>query len=53
MTNGEPAKGQPNVERKGPLAELPSKPDLRVGQIKAPGDNQWLKLPDTEPDPLR
>ena len=31
-------------DKKGPLAELPSKPGAHVEQIKALGDNEWLNL---------
>ena len=31
-------------DRKGPLAELPSKPGPHVEKIKAMGDNEWLNL---------
>jgi hypothetical protein len=47
LAAAEPAK----VEIKGPLAGLPSKPGLHIEQIKALGDNQWLKLPPAVGDP--
>ena len=50
-TADEPAKEQPKIARKGPLAELPSKPGPHLEQIKALGDNQWLKLPAAAGDP--
>ena len=31
-------------DKKGPLAELPSKPGAHVEKIKAMGDNEWLNL---------
>ncbi len=39
------------VERKGPLAGLPSPPGPHVEKIKALGDNQWLNLGSPVPDP--
>lgn len=38
-------------DKKGPLAELPSKPGARVEKIKALGDNQWLGLGAPAADP--
>ena len=39
------------VERKGPLAGLPSEPGPHLEKIKALGDNQWLNLGSPEADP--
>jgi hypothetical protein len=39
------------VERKGPLAALPSAPGPTVEKIKALGDNQWLNLGSPAADP--
>lgn len=36
---------------KGPLAGLPSAPGPHIEKIKALGDNEWLKLPETAADP--
>ena len=38
-------------DKKGPLAELPSKPGAHVEKIKALGDNGWLKLGAPAADP--
>ena len=38
-------------DKKGPLAELPSKPGAHIEKIKALGDNQWLHLGVPAPDP--
>ena len=38
-------------DKKGPLAELPSKPGPHVEKIKALGDNEWLNLGSPAPDP--
>lgn len=38
-------------DKKGPLAELPSKPGAHIEKIKALGDNQWLHLGIPTPDP--
>ena len=38
-------------DKKGPLAELPSKPGAHVEKIKALGDNQWLNLGAPAADP--
>ena len=38
-------------DKKGPLAELPSKPGPHVEKIKALGDNEWLKLGAPAADP--
>jgi len=38
-------------ERTGPLAGLPSKSGPHIEQIKALGDNQWLRLPEAAGDP--
>jgi hypothetical protein len=38
-------------DKKGPLAELPSKPGSHVEKIKALGDNEWLKLGAPAADP--
>ncbi|HOX05616.1 MAG TPA: hypothetical protein PK280_04365 [Planctomycetota bacterium] len=45
----EPAKTE--VKIAPPLAGLPSKPGPHIEQIKALGDNAWLKLPETAADP--
>jgi hypothetical protein len=37
--------------KKGPLAELPSKPGAHIEKIKALGDNQWLNLGAPAADP--
>jgi hypothetical protein len=37
--------------RKGPLADLPSKPGPHVEKIRALGDNEWLSLGKPAPDP--
>jgi len=39
------------VERKGPLAGLPSAPGPHIEKIKAMGDNTWLELGSPTPDP--
>ena len=39
------------IERKGPLAGLPSKPGPHVDKIRALGDNEWLNLGSPAPDP--
>jgi hypothetical protein len=44
-----PTKGGP--ERKGPLADMPSKPGTHMEKIKALGDNQWVCLGSPAPDP--
>jgi hypothetical protein len=31
-------------DKKGPLADLPSKPGVHIEKIKAMGDNEWLNL---------
>ncbi len=38
-------------DKKGPLADLPSKPAAHVEKIKAMGDNEWLKLGAPAADP--
>ncbi len=38
-------------DKKGPLAELPSKPGAHIEKIKALGDNQWLHLGVPASDP--
>lgn len=38
-------------DKKGPLADLPSKPGAHVEKIKALGDNQWLELGIPAADP--
>jgi len=38
-------------DKKGPLADLPSKPRAHVEKIKAMGDNAWLKLGVPAADP--
>jgi len=38
-------------DKKGLLAELPSKPGAHIEKIKALGDNQWLHLGVPAPDP--
>ena len=38
-------------DKKGPLADLPSKPAAHVEKIKALGDNEWLKLGAPVADP--
>ena len=38
-------------DKKGPLAELPSKPGQHIAQIKALGVNEWLKLGAPAADP--
>ena len=43
--------GPTKVERKGPLAALPSQPGPTVEKIKALGDNQWLDLGVPAADP--
>ena len=40
-------------DRKGPLADLPSKPGAHVEKIKALGDNEWLELGVPAADPKR
>ncbi len=37
--------------KKGPLADLPSKPGAHIEKIKAMGDNQWLNLGAPAADP--
>jgi len=39
------------IERKGPLAGLPSAPGPHLEKIKALGDNEWLNLGSPAPDP--
>jgi len=39
------------VERKGPLAALPSAPGAHIEKLKALGDNAWLDLGSPAPDP--
>jgi len=39
------------VERKGPLAGLPSQPGPHIEKIKALGDNQWVNLGPPAADP--
>ena len=39
------------IERKGPLAALPSKPGAHIEKIKALGDNQWVNLGAPAADP--
>jgi len=46
----EAASGE-KVERKGPLAGLPSPPGPHIEKIKALGHNQWLHLGSPAPDP--
>ena len=38
-------------DKKGPLADLPSKPGAHVEKIKAMGDNEWLNLGAPSADP--
>ena len=38
-------------DKKGPLADLPSKPGAHVEKIKAMGDNEWLELGVPSADP--
>jgi hypothetical protein len=38
-------------EKKGPLADLPSKPAAHIEKIKAMGDNEWLNLGVPAADP--
>lgn len=38
-------------DKKGPLADLPSKPGAHVEKIKAMGDNEWLELGIPSADP--
>ena len=38
-------------DKKGPLAELPSKPGAHIEKIKAMGDNEWLNLGVPAADP--
>lgn len=38
-------------DRKGPLADLPSKPGAHIEKIKAMGDNEWLSLGAPAADP--
>src|SRR3954469_17866038 len=38
-------------DKKGPLAELPSRPGAHVEKIKALGDNEWLDLGAPAADP--
>ena len=38
-------------EKKGPLADLPSKPGAHIEKIKAMGDNEWLNLGVPAADP--
>lgn len=38
-------------DRKGPLAQLPSKPGTHIEKIKALGDNEWLNLGAPAADP--
>jgi hypothetical protein len=47
---GGPANGKP-VGRKGPLADLPSRPGAHIEKIKSLGDNEWLNLGSPAPDP--
>src|SRR5438067_10812640 len=35
---------EPAIERKEPLAGLPSKPGPHIDKLKALGDNEWLNL---------
>jgi hypothetical protein len=60
LTGGDPAPvrtsaAQPDkakdVERRGPLAGLPSRPGPHIDKIKALGDNEWLELGAPAPDP--
>ena len=44
------ASGQ-DTAKKGPLAELPSKPGPHLDKIKALGDNQWVNLGAPAADP--
>ena len=44
------ASGQ-DTAKKGPLAELPSKPGAHLDTIKALGDNQWVNLGAPAADP--
>ena len=39
------------VERKGPLAKLPSRPGPHIAKIRALRNNQWLNLGAPKPDP--
>ena len=39
-------------DKKGPLADLPSKPGAHIEKIKAMGDNEWLNLGVPAADPL-
>lgn len=45
-----PAPGAEPGSAAPPLAGLPSPPGPHIAQIRALGDNQWLKLPDTAAD---
>jgi len=47
---GAPGPGE-KVERKGPLAGLPSRPGAHLARIRALGDNAWLNLGAPKPDP--
>src|SRR5205809_4346412 len=38
-------------DKKGPLAERPSRPGPHIEKIKALGDNEWLELGAPAPDP--
>jgi len=49
LSAAEQAKAE--VKTAPPLAGLPSKPGPHIEQIKALGDNAWLKLPETTADP--
>jgi hypothetical protein len=39
------------VERKGPLADRPSKPGPHLAKVEALGSNQWVNLGKPKPDP--
>jgi hypothetical protein len=49
--SGTRKKSEAKCKTAAPLAGLPSKPGPHIAKIKALGDNQWLKLPDTAADP--
>ncbi len=58
LAAGEPEQGKPGefaqekqIERKGPLAGLPSAPGSHLEKIKAMGDDTWLNLGTPAPDP--
>ena len=43
--------GGPKVERKGPLATMPSEPGPHIAKIKALGDDAWLNIGTPAADP--